>query len=222
MIEQVVTPIRVFDIAVIRFVPVGSPVFRDRVKYHEPVAAVLEARIPANYQEGQTVNAKPVSPAVMNAVIGVGNQISVVAAAPPPIAVLGLPVGGAMLLPRTVLFFLPLTLPLWRTLELGGSLSIGLLAASLRLLASLLLDPRRLGPSIARRPLLTALWLLDALLLRPGIVRWPHPTALLLFAALLLLSLGLLLLLFVFVLRLGVLRLRLPCVADCRNDQEHK
>jgi hypothetical protein len=148
-----------------------------------------------------------------------------------------------MLSPRTVLFFLPLTLPLWRTLELGGSLSIGLLAASLRPLASLLLDPRRLRPGIIRWPLLTALRLLDALLLRPGIVRWPFPTALRLLAALLLrpgivrwpfptalrllaalllLSLGLLLLLFVFVLRLGVLRLRLPCVADCRNDQEHK
>ena len=69
----------------------------------------------------------------MNAVIGVRDPVPVVAAALPPIAVLGLPVAGAMLLPRTVLFLLPLTLPLRRALKLSGSLPFGLLAAALLL-----------------------------------------------------------------------------------------
>ncbi len=167
----------------------------------------------------------------MNAVIGVRNPVPVVPAALPPIAVLGLPMGGAMLLPCTVLFLLPLTLPLRRTLELGGSLPIGLLAAAL------LLDALLLRSGIVRRPLLSALLggalrlLLGTILLRLGTL-WSRTLRLLdalfvlvllrprplLGSALLLLRLGALLrvpvlLLFVLLLLLLVLVLLLLGVA---------
>src|SRR6185437_199912 len=125
-----------------------------------------------------TVNAEPVSPAIMKAVIGVRNPVPVVAAALPPVAVLGLPVARAMLLPRAVLFLLPLTLSLRRTLDLGGSLPIALLAAPL------LRDALLLRPHVVRWPLLSALRLLAPLLLRPGIVRGPLLRALRLLAPL--------------------------------------
>ena len=95
-------------------VPVVSPIFWIRVNKTEPIAAVLEARKPANHHEGEAVDVEPVIWAIVAAEIGVGNAVAVIAAALLPRAVLGIKAVGAMLLPGSLLLLLPDTLQLRR------------------------------------------------------------------------------------------------------------
>jgi hypothetical protein len=59
-VVHVVAAVYVRDINVVIVVPVGSPVIRPRINRAEPVTVVLEARISADHQEGQTADAEAV------------------------------------------------------------------------------------------------------------------------------------------------------------------
>jgi hypothetical protein len=105
-VVQVIPVIVVRYVNIVGFVPVVSPVFRIRINGAEPITAVLKARIPANVHEGKAVDAERVVLAIVAIEIGVRNAVAMVAAALLPIAVLGVPVAGAMLPPVAPLFAL--------------------------------------------------------------------------------------------------------------------
>jgi hypothetical protein len=115
-VVQIIPVIEVTDVNIVGLVPSVSPVFRIRINATEPIAAVLEARIPANLHEGEAVDAEPVTPAIVTTEIVVRNAVAVVAAALLPSTVLGLPTVGAPLLPGTPLFAFLCTLLLLRAL----------------------------------------------------------------------------------------------------------
>ena len=102
-VVQVIPVIRVCDVNIIGLVPGVSPVFRIRINHTEPMASVLEARIPALHTEGEAGDAEIVIRTIVAAVRIVRNAIAVVAAALLPIAVLRLPVLSAIPLPVTLL-----------------------------------------------------------------------------------------------------------------------
>jgi len=60
-IVQVIPVIGVRDVNVIAFVPIVSPEFRIRIDDAEPIAAVLETRIPANVHKGEAVDSERVT-----------------------------------------------------------------------------------------------------------------------------------------------------------------
>jgi hypothetical protein len=89
---EVVTVVDVVDVNVVVVVPVVSPVLRPWVNGADPVALVLKTRVSAYNQERKAVDAKAVARAKVSAVPVVGNAIALIAAALPPVAVVGLPV----------------------------------------------------------------------------------------------------------------------------------
>lgn len=103
-VVQVIPIIQLCDVNIVGLVPVVLPVLRIRVNDTDPIAAVLEARIPAHHHEGLAVDAERVTAATVVAVVVVRNAVAIVTASLLPIAVLGLPVMGAMLLPGVALF----------------------------------------------------------------------------------------------------------------------
>jgi hypothetical protein len=113
---QVIPVIEVLDINIVRLVPVVSPVFWIRINGTEPIATVLEARIPANLHEGEAVDAERVIPTIVATEIVVRNTVAVVAAALRPSAVLGVPALSTTLLPGAPLFAFLFTLLLLRAL----------------------------------------------------------------------------------------------------------
>jgi hypothetical protein len=60
-VVQVIPVIGVRDVNVIAFVPIVSPEFRIRIDDAEPIAAVLETRIPANVHKGEAVDSERVT-----------------------------------------------------------------------------------------------------------------------------------------------------------------
>ena len=131
-VVQVIAISRVVDIHIIVVVPVVGPVFRPRVNQAEPIASVLEARISAHDNYWVAVDAERVTRTKVAIVTVVGNAIAAVSATLLPIAVLGLPVMRAMLLPVTLLLaFLPALLLLGLHSDL---LHMGLLLRALLLL----------------------------------------------------------------------------------------
>jgi hypothetical protein len=103
-VVQIVSFIGVIDIYIVAIVPVVGPIFGPRVNQAEPKPAVLEAGISANDQDGKTIDAEPVITPKMPTEMVVGNTVADVAAALPPVSVLGLPAMCAMLLPSAPLF----------------------------------------------------------------------------------------------------------------------
>jgi hypothetical protein len=59
-VVHVVAVVYVRDVNVVIVVPVGSPVIRPGINRTEPVAVILEARISADRQEGETADTKAV------------------------------------------------------------------------------------------------------------------------------------------------------------------
>ena len=110
-VVEVIPVVEVIDVNIIRLVPGVSPVFWIWVNETEPIAIVLEARIPAHHHEGEAIDAEPVTSTTVAAEIVVRNAVAVVAAALLPSAVLELPAVGSMLLPGDPLFAL-LCMPL--------------------------------------------------------------------------------------------------------------
>jgi hypothetical protein len=103
-VVKIVAVVRVGDVHVVVVVPVVGPVFRPWINEAEPESAVLETWIPANHHYGVTVDAERMTRAEVAIVPVLGNAVALVATALPPVAVLGLPVVCAMLLPSRLLF----------------------------------------------------------------------------------------------------------------------
>ena len=91
MVVQVIAVIGIDDINVVIVVPVIPPVFWPRVNGSDPIAAVLEARVSANNQEGQAIDSESMVLTKVSAETVVRNAIAVVAATLLPSAVLGFP-----------------------------------------------------------------------------------------------------------------------------------
>ena len=79
------------DIHVVVVIPVIPPVFRPRVNKTDPIAPILEAWVPANNQEGQTVDAEPMAPTKVSTVTVVRDAVAIVAATLLPVAVVRVP-----------------------------------------------------------------------------------------------------------------------------------
>jgi len=86
-VEQVIAVVDVGHVNIVGVVPIVRPVLWPRVNSAEPIALVLEARIPTNYQQGQTVNSEPVVRAKVASIAIVRNAIPVVSTSLLPIAV---------------------------------------------------------------------------------------------------------------------------------------
>jgi hypothetical protein len=91
MVEQVITVVDVGDINVVGVVPVISPIFRPWVNETDPIALILKARVPANNQEGQSVDAEAMVRPKVTAEPVVRDAVAVVAATLLPSAVVGIP-----------------------------------------------------------------------------------------------------------------------------------
>jgi hypothetical protein len=139
-VVQVIAAVGENDIDVIILVPVVVPVLRPRIHEPEPESAVLEAWISAIEFHGIPMDAEPVIPAKMGTISVVGNTVAIVAATLLPVAVLGLPVVRAMLLPHLAL--LP---PLHRLTSLHIRLLLPVPVLLLDVLFLLLVPVRLLG-----------------------------------------------------------------------------
>src|SRR5450631_308769 len=111
-VVQVIAVLGVNDIHIIVVVPIVRPVLRPWVHETEPKAAVLEPRIPAIQLHRVPVDAEPMIRAKAATIMGIWNAVAGITATLPPIAVLGLPVTCAMLLPHRSLLIVLHSLPL--------------------------------------------------------------------------------------------------------------
>src|SRR6266568_2178342 len=102
-VEQVITVATVVDVNIVGLIPGWTPILRIRIHDREPMAAELEARVAALIRKGKSIDTEPVSVAIVDAEIVVGNPVATIAAARMPIAVFGLPMAGATLLPVMLL-----------------------------------------------------------------------------------------------------------------------
>ena len=102
-VVQVIAVVRIGDVNVIVVIPVIAPIFRPRVHETDPIALILEARVPTHNHEGETVNAESVVRTKVSTETVVRDAVAVISAALLPSAMVGIPVLGAMLLPRALL-----------------------------------------------------------------------------------------------------------------------
>jgi hypothetical protein len=91
-VVQVVAVIHIGDVNVVVVVPVIAPIFRPRVNGTEPITVVLEARVSADNQEGEAVDAESVVLTKISAEAVVRDAVAVISAALLPVAVVGVPV----------------------------------------------------------------------------------------------------------------------------------
>jgi hypothetical protein len=91
-VEQVVAVVDVGNINVVVVIPVIRPVFRPRVNETEPIALILEARVPTYNQKGQSVYAESMVRPKVSPEALIGNAVSVVATTLLPAAMVGIPV----------------------------------------------------------------------------------------------------------------------------------
>jgi hypothetical protein len=139
-VVKVIAIVDVGDVNVVVVIPVIAPVFGPRVNETDPIALILEARVPTNDQEGQTIDAEPMVATKVSAVAVVRNAVTVVAATLSPVAVIRVPALRAMLLPGApldALLFLAALRMFVAALLLGVLLPI-VLALALLLLSVLL------------------------------------------------------------------------------------
>ena len=99
-VVQVIAVAGIGDINVIVVIPVVAPVFRPRVNETDPIALVPEARVPTHNHEGQPVNAESVVRTKVSTETVVRDAVAVISATLLPVAMVGIPVLGTMLLPR--------------------------------------------------------------------------------------------------------------------------
>ena len=79
LVVKVIAVVDVGDVNVIIVIPVVTPIFWPRINEANPIALVLEARVPANNQEGQAINAESVIRTKVSAITVVRNAVAVVA-----------------------------------------------------------------------------------------------------------------------------------------------
>jgi len=99
-VVEVIAVFGVNDIHVIVVVPIVRPVLWPRVHETEPKAGVPKSRMPAIYFHRISVDAEQVICTEVAAIVVLWNAVATVSASLPPVAVLGLPVTCAMLLPH--------------------------------------------------------------------------------------------------------------------------
>ena len=102
-VVKVITVVHVDDIDIVVVVPVIPPILWPWVNHAEPIALVLESGVSTDNKKREPVNAEIVFPAEVSAETIFGNAVTVIATTLFPIAVVGIPVLGAMLLPRSLL-----------------------------------------------------------------------------------------------------------------------
>jgi hypothetical protein len=102
-VVQVIAVARVVNVDIIVVVPVVGPIFRPGLGEAEPEATILETGVSADDHNGVTVNAEVVIGAKVAVIAVFGNAVTVVPSALLPIAMFGLPVVRAMLLPDSLL-----------------------------------------------------------------------------------------------------------------------
>ncbi len=98
-VVQIISVPGVVDINVVVRVPVVRPIFRPWVNNVEIKTAVLEAGISADHHHGIAVDAERVRWSKISSVTLLRNPVAVISAALLPIAVFGLPVVRATVLP---------------------------------------------------------------------------------------------------------------------------
>ena len=103
-IIQVISAIVIFDVYVICVIPVIGPVLWPWIDHGKPETIDLEAWKALYHSHGHTINAEPVGFSKRGAEAIVRNAVAMISAALLPIAVLGFPVTGAMLLPCSLLY----------------------------------------------------------------------------------------------------------------------
>jgi hypothetical protein len=102
-VVQVIAVVRIGDVNVVVVIPVIAPVFRPRVHETDPIALILEARVPSHNHEGQTVDTESVVRTKVATETVVRDAVAVISATLLPSAMVGIPVLGAMPLPRALL-----------------------------------------------------------------------------------------------------------------------
>ena len=170
-VVHVIAVVRIGDINVVVVIPVIPPVFRPWVHETDPVALILETRVPTHNHEGQAVDVESMVLTKISTVAIVRNAVALISATLLPIAMVGIPVLRAVLLPRALLnalLFLSALRTFIAPLLLGVSLLIVLLLPwrllSMLLLTVLLPPWRLLGMLLLVVPVLL-LRLLSMLLL---------------------------------------------------------
>lgn len=159
VVVQVITVVLVNHVDVVGVIPVIRPVCRPWVEKCNPIAVVLETRVPIINHEGKAEDPEQIPLPKVDVVPGVRHAVAVVPAPLLPGAVVGLPVPCAMILPGRLL----------RALLLLSALRLLVLPLRRRLLGVLLW--RRLLP--LRRLLLGVLlwrWLLPLRRLLLGVL----------------------------------------------------
>jgi hypothetical protein len=91
VVVQVIAVIDVGDVDIVGVVPVIRPVAWPWINNTEPIALVLEARVSANHQEGESVNAEAMLPPKVSPEPVVRDTVAAVAATLFPTAVVGVP-----------------------------------------------------------------------------------------------------------------------------------
>src|SRR5579864_3822212 len=111
-VVQVIAVFGVNDIHIIVVVPIVRPVLWPRVHETEPKTGVPESRRPAICFQRVSVDAEPVICTEVATIVVLWNAVASVSPTLPPVAVLGLPVTCAVLLPHFPVLTLLHTLPL--------------------------------------------------------------------------------------------------------------
>lgn len=138
---EVVAVVNVIDVDIVIVVPVVAPRIWPGIDGADPVAFVLKARVSADNQEGEGVDAETVAWAKVSAIAVIRDAIPVISAALLPGAVIGLPVLRAVLLPGALPDSLLLLPALWRPISrlLPLARTLRLIALDLLLLLGVLL-----------------------------------------------------------------------------------
>jgi hypothetical protein len=90
-VVKVIAIVDVRDVNIVVVIPVTAPVFRPRVNEADPIALIMEARVPSNNQKRQAVDAEPMVPTKVSTVTVVRDAVTVVPATLLPVAVVRVP-----------------------------------------------------------------------------------------------------------------------------------
>ena len=145
---HVVPIVGVVDIDIVSLIPVRSPVFRPGVDERDPVAVVLEARIPADEDQRKLADVEKVLMPEVEPEAVIGNPVAVVPAALTPGAMFVMPRAG----PGVNETFVYLPLVLWDAAMVDATMrgTIGLDTAVIGAAIALLRSRRRSGGLVWR------------------------------------------------------------------------
>lgn len=108
-VEEVIAIVLIADIHIVRVIPVIVPISRPGIDHAEPIASVLEARVPTNYQEGKAADPEAMAGAKVSIEPRLRNPIASVPSTLLPASMVRLPVARAVLLKCALPFLRLLT-----------------------------------------------------------------------------------------------------------------